>query len=428
MNTCFAKSFHSSSTRCSKTKTGFSFNRTTPLPLIVSPPLTVTAASMPNDKLKDKIVSLKKELNRVNNEIYEMKLSLNKLENEKETNMKILDVVVADSENNEQPIELKRSKSVKEMSISPQALNKLKMLNDKTSLKRQILQCQRMIKEKEELIKELNSNSKVVKLIEKNKVFLDIVKQTNILEEVINEYEQVYMDRTQVANNDSSSADYYKTIYLNAQSENEALKEKERQLKEDKDNIIKKITQQEEKANNYKYQYNTLRQSISGKEKEIVSYQNKIGMIPEFKNGIENNKKANDEQSKEIKNLKDEINEKDKKIEALQFVLHEQDKIITNKERLIRKQKNQEINNYEKTKREIQQIEDEIKNQKYQTGDLEEDIVKVEKMVGKKQEKRKEYIKEVMENLEIESEEMDVLVDEDKSKINNNEANDNYGE
>ena len=142
-----------------------------------------------------------------------MKVSLNKLENEKETNMKILDVVVADSENNEQPIELKRSKSVKEMSISPQALNKLKMLNDKTSLKRQILQCQRMIKEKEELIKELNSNSKVVKLIEKNKVFLDIVKQTNILEEVINEYEQVYMDRTQVANNDSSSADYYKTIY-----------------------------------------------------------------------------------------------------------------------------------------------------------------------------------------------------------------------
>ena len=100
MNTCFAKSFHSSSTRCSKTKTGFSFNRTTPLPLIVSPPLTVTAASMPNDKLKDKIVSLKKELNRVNNEIYEMKLSLNKLENEKETNMKILDVVVADSEIN----------------------------------------------------------------------------------------------------------------------------------------------------------------------------------------------------------------------------------------------------------------------------------------------------------------------------------------
>ena len=109
-------------------------------------------------------------------------------------------------------------------------------------------------------------------------------------------------------------------------------------------------------------------------------------------------------------------------------MLYEQDKIITNKERLIRKQKNQEINNYEKTKREIQQIEDEIKNQKYQTGDLEDDIVKVEKMIVKKQEKRKEYLKEVMENLEIESEEMDVLVDEEKSKINNSEVNDNYGE
>ena len=64
------------------------------------------------------------------------------------------------------------------------------------------------------------------------------------------------------------------------------------------------MAHQEEKANNYKYQYNTLRQTISEKDKEIVSYQSKIEMIPEYKNGINNNKKLNDEQSKQIKSLK----------------------------------------------------------------------------------------------------------------------------
>ena len=424
MNTGFSKSYQPSTNRESKNKSFFALNKTTPLPLIVSPPLSVTASSMSNDKLKDKIVSLKKDLNRIINDIYEMKLSLSKLESEREQNLKILDHVVADSENNEQPIELKRSKSVKEMSISPQSLNKLKMLNDRTSLKRQIIQCQRMIKEKEDLIKELNSNSKVVKLIEKNKVFLDIVRQTNILDEVIAEYEQVFIERTQTANSDTSSADYYKAIYLNSQSENKTLKDKECSLKEDKDNILKKMAHQEEKANNYKYQYNTLRQTISGKDKEIVSYQSKIEMIPEFKNGINNNKKLNDEQSKQIKSLKDDMSDKDKKIEAIQFVLHEQNKIITSKERMLRKQKNQEISNYEKTKRELQQIEDEIKNQKYLYGDLEEDIVKVDKQIAKKKEKRKEYVKEVMENLNIESEEL-VLIMEDNNKNGNNNDNNN---
>ena len=125
MNTGFSKSYQPSTNRESKNKSFFALNKTTPLPLIVSPPLSVTTSSMSNDKLKDKIVSLKKDLNRIINDIYEMKLSLSKLESEREQNLKILDHVVADSENNEQPIELKRSKSVKEMSISPQSLKKI---------------------------------------------------------------------------------------------------------------------------------------------------------------------------------------------------------------------------------------------------------------------------------------------------------------
>ena len=146
-------------------------------------------------------------------------------------------------------------------------------------------------------------------------------------------------------------------------------------------------------------------------------------MIPEFKNGINNNKKINGEQSKQIKTLKDEMNDKDKKIEAIQFVLHEQNKILTNKERLLRKQKNQEISNYERAKRELQQIEDEIKHQKYLYSDLEEDSNKVDKQIAKKKEKRKEYVKDIMENLDIENEEIVLIMDNNNQTGNNNNNN-----
>ena len=58
-----------------------------PLPLITKLPIQSQSNEMPNEKLKERIINLKKELNKKNHELHELKLSNNKLEMEKESNL-----------------------------------------------------------------------------------------------------------------------------------------------------------------------------------------------------------------------------------------------------------------------------------------------------------------------------------------------------
>ena len=181
---------------------------------------------------------MKKELNTNNFELHELKLAHNKLENEKEENLKILHSVIIESKTTDKPIELNRSKSMKEMTITVNSYNKLKIANSISNLKRQIVLYQRLIKQKEAEMKSLENESKVVKLIEKNNLLLSTVNKISTLSNSCEMMEREIKEKEKKAKEDKETSEYYKALYLNIKNDNQLIIEKYNEKKKNRIKLL----------------------------------------------------------------------------------------------------------------------------------------------------------------------------------------------
>lgn len=422
MNPNYSRTNGTNGFKESKVCTFYSYNssQSVPLPLITKLPNQSQSSEMSNKKLKERIINLKKELNKKIFELHELKLSNNKLEMEKESNLKILDNAIIESKTTDKPIELNRSKSVKEMTISISSYNKLKEANNISNLKRQIALYQRMIREKENEMKSLENESKIVKLIEKNNLLLSTINEITSLTDACEECESIITVKEKQLKEDCSTREYYKALNLNLKSDNELLQEKYDKLHEEQNKHLSIVAQYEERSNSLKFQYNTIKQQETSKEKEINNYHIKIDTIPEIKNEINENTKIMDSNNKIIKNLKDDNERQNNIINELEEEKQSTMDEIENKKKEKKKKRFADNNIIEKTKKEIILIENDISNFKDENEKLKNEISKVDAKINKKIKGYNNYVKEKMEEYNIEDEFFEYITEKKVTKKSDN--------
>ncbi len=401
-NTC-SRTNYSPAFKEGKGRTFYSFtsNKTVPLPLITKMTFPSQREEIPNDKLKEKIISMKKELNKKNFELHELKLAHNKLENEKEENLKILDNVVIESKTTGKPIELNRSKSVKEMTISVNSYNKLKEANSISNLKRQIALYQKMIKEKETEMKSLENESKVVKLIEKNNLLLNTVDKISTISNSCVMMEREIKEKEIKAKEDRSTRDYYKALNLNLKSDNELLNEKYKERRDEQNKHITIISQHQEKFNSLKFQTNTVKQQDIQRDKEIASMTAKKDSVSDIKNDIEKTKEKIEKMNQVIKEAKEENENLSKKTEQVQNANDDYLKRINLKEKEKRRSKANENAEIEKMKKEITSLDKDINDIKKENEEMQRKLTEAQKEIEKKDKRYLDYIKEKSEEYDI---------------------------
>ena len=401
-NTC-SRTNYSPAFKEGKGRTFYSFtsNKTVPLPLITKMTFPSQREEIPNDKLKEKIISMKKELNKKNFELHELKLAHNKLENEKEENLKILDNVVIESKTTGKPIEINRSKSVKEMTIAVNSYNKLKEANSISNLKRQIALYQKMIKEKETEMKSLENESKVVKLIEKNNLLLNTVDKISTISNSCVMMEREIKEKEIKAKEDTSTRDYYKALNLNLKSDNELLHEKYNERRDEQNKHITIISQHQEKFNSLKFQTNTVKQQDMQRDKEIASMTAKKDSVSDIKNDIEKTKEKIEKMNQVIKEAKEENENLSKKTKQVQNANDDYLKRINLKEKEKRRSKANENAKKEKMKKEITSLDKDINDIKKENEEIQRKLTEAQKEIEKKDKRYLDYIKEKSEEYDI---------------------------
>lgn len=273
---------------------------------------------IPNNQMKEKILSLKKELNKRIFEYKELKLAHAKLNQEKELNQKLLNEAITEIKTTGKPLELTRSNSAREMRISFESYSKLKESNTIASMKHQISLLQKMLKQKDEEIDDLKSDSKINKLIERNNQLVEIMNKTSQLANGIHDLKLLLSEKQNKHSEDISNRDYYKALNTTLKCENEMLIEKYSLLLSAVDLRSKKVLIHQDKANNLKYKYNTTKQTEKTRDIELKIHQEQLSYEEDYKTKKEKAFEANRENVKIILHLKEEIEAKEKMIKALE--------------------------------------------------------------------------------------------------------------
>lgn len=315
-----------------------------PLPVIYQP---IKITNMSDNKIKERIIELKKELNKHIAEYNELKIGMLKLESEKEVIKKILDNAIIESKTNEKPIELSSNSSLKEMAISKQSYSRLQKANVISSLKHQVSLTQKQIKEKQEEIVELKSDSKIVKLLEKNNQLVEIHNRITIISKQIDNLNVIAKDKENKAKDDMIKRDCYKAKFNNIKNEIEMLKDKYKTSMKENEIQSKKIEMYVEKANNLKYKYNKSKQTERDIDNEIRFYEEKYVNEGKLLEDKDKNSEECKKYSKEIQQLKEEIKQKNNEIKSLE---NENDDCVS----IIKKEEN---NNLKAKANENSQIE-----------------------------------------------------------------------
>lgn len=315
---------------------------------------------IPNNEMKDKIISLKKVLNKRMFEYQELKLAHIKLNQEKEFNKKLLDEAITETKLTCRPLEMSRSNSPREMKISFDSYYKLKEANSISSMKHQISVLQKMIKQKEEEIEDLKSDSKVNKLIERNNQLVDLINKTGQLGTGIHELRLLLADKENKTSEDISNRDYYKALNINLKCENEMLSEKYELLSYAVDLRMKKVSSHQEKANNLKYKYNTTKQTEKTKDIELQFHQEQLSYEEDYKKNKEKNSEEYKKNAKAIQQLKEEIEAKEKMIKTLEKNNCAYVQQISKKQTKIKKNALNESNQIDALKKEMIRLDKEM--------------------------------------------------------------------
>lgn len=347
-----------------------SYNKSfAPLPVIIHP---ITSMAMSNKKIKDKIIDLKKELNKKIDELNELKIAITKLESEKETNKKILDKAIIESKTTEKPIELSADPNTlsKDMTISTTSYTRLKHANTISSLKQQVSLAQKQLKQRDEEIEELKSDSKVVKLLEKNSQLLEILNQTSVISKQIDSLNSMVIEKENKTQEDINRRDRHKAKQNALKSDFESLKVRYKKSLEKNEQRNQKTSAYIEKANNLKFQYNTSKQTERDIDNEIRFYEEQFATEGKLMEDKDRNNEEYKRYAKEIQCLNKEIKEKEDEIKILETENNDCVSILEREENRLKKFKANENSQIDTMKKEIIQKRKDIQELKEENQQL----------------------------------------------------------
>ena len=294
------------------------------------------------NKIKEEMIHLRKEINKQNLKLKELKLSNSKLSNENNSIVKILDDVINESKTTENPIKLKRNNSQQsEIKMTKTTYKILKNIDNISSIKHRILNVRSKLNCINSERKDLEEESKIIKLKEKSKNLFDIINQVDDLKkknENLGKKLFTYEIENQIEN---KKLEYAKTLNKKYNQENENLDNKYNELYQQQMIYKKNVDVKLANENKLKYQFSSLKNIIKELNSDINNHKNNILNIDELKN-LKQKSKLIIEDNKKILNILNEENIKyNENIELLLLQIQElKNKIYEKENNLIKKEKN----------------------------------------------------------------------------------------
>ena len=352
------------------------------------------------------LISLKKQLNRINSLINEIKISHCKLKLEQEENKNIIKEAIISSRTTPNPIDININKddnTKQEKSTLPSfSYNKLKEKKNIYVLKNEILMNQRMIREKDNEINSLLIESKVTKLIEKNNKLLDTMNKLQVLTDKNNELENsIIPSKEQNKSSLQSQVQYYNSINIVLKNEECTVKESYALRKGENSERIKAIAVQEEKYNNMKFKFNSYKQSENKKNTEAKQLQDRIDKVPEIKKFLVEKEAMIQVNNEEISKIKKEIDDKEKIINGLIEETTKLKDIMIMNEKAKKREIAKEKEAYTEIKNQIENIEKKIIPIKNENHFIGVDIEKINIILSKKSGDKMKKVKEKMKGYEV---------------------------
>ena len=293
------------------------------------------------NKIKEEMIHLRKEINKQNLKLKELKLSNSKLSNENNSIVKILDDVINESKTTENPIKLKRNNSQQlEIKMTKTTYKILKNIDNVSSIKHRILNVRSKLNCINSERKDLEEESKIIKLKEKSKNLFDIINQVDDLKkknENLGKKLFTYEIENQIEN---KKLEYAKTLNKKYNQENENLDNKYNELYQQQMIYKKNVDVKLANENKLKYQFSSLKNIIKELNSDINNHKNNILNIDELKN-LKQKSKLIIEDNKKILNILNEENIKyNENIELLLLQIQElKNKIYEKENNLIKKEK-----------------------------------------------------------------------------------------
>ena len=294
------------------------------------------------NKIKEEMIHLRKEINKQNLKLKELKLSNSKLSNENNSIVKILDDVINESKTTENPIKLKRNNSQQlEIKMTKTTYKILKNIDNVSSIKHRILNVRSKLNCINSERKDLEEESKIIKLKEKSKNLFDIINQVDDLKKK-NENLGKKLFNYEIENQiENKKLEYAKTLNKKYNQENENLDNKYNELYQQQMIYKKNVDVKLANENKLKYQFSSLKNIIKELNSDINNHKNNILNIDELKN-LKQKSKLIIEDNKKILNILNEENIKyNENIELLLLQIQElKNKIYEKENNLIKKEKN----------------------------------------------------------------------------------------
>ena len=309
-------------------------------------------STISNSKIKEEMINLRDEINKNNFKLKVLKMAYSKLTKENNSIMKLLDDIISRSKTNVKLIKLNRSKSQNsEIKMTNSTYKQLKRIDHLSILRNKIIKIKTRINSINSEKKDLEKQSKIIKLKEKS----------NDLLEIINQYENLKLKNDNLLKkiklaesenkNENKSLDYSRSINKLYNNENKNLENTLNLLNQEKMINKKNIEIKNVNENKLKYQYNTINNLLKELTYESNIHKNNINGISELKKNKENSKKIIEDNktiinklNEENKKLKDSFEQLNLNLQELKNKLHEKKNIYIKQESLFNKE-NEEIKN-----------------------------------------------------------------------------------
>ena len=196
-------------------------------------------------------------------------------------------------------------------SVPTKLFTVLKVKSQLSSLKHQIINIQQKIKLKDEEIEEIRSRAKMKNIIFQSNILDSKMVALHRIKTKNREIEEISLPQKNILReNLKKELDYYTKIKEEFINDNKGVGENYLKIKNEYEQKNKVFSHLQEKNNNLKYKYNSLRLNDIKKNTQLQNMKNRISQIDNIKKEIEINKQKIEDKKKEIEENKKTLEQK----------------------------------------------------------------------------------------------------------------------